>query len=144
MSTEQNKAVVRRIGEEYWNQGNVAVLDDAFAADVADHNAPPGLAPGREGVKQFNTMFRGAFSDLSLVIDDLIAEGDNVVWRWTFTGTHTGPLMGISATGKHVTLQGISIDRFEQGKIVERWLQADMLGMMQQLGAIPAPGAGGA
>jgi len=83
--------------------------------------------------------FRAAFSQPHTTIDDAIVEGDKVAWRWTFRGTHTGPLMGIPATGKAIAFTGITIDRVAGGKIVERWNQADFMGLMQQLGAIPAP-----
>ena len=141
MSTlqEQNRSVIYRLAQEYWNVGNTAVIDELFAPDFIDHTAPPGLASGREGLKQFLLPFREAFSNMHTVIDDTIVEGDKVAWRWTFQGTHTGSLMGIPATGKAVTLTGITIDRVTGGKIVERWNQADFMGMMQQLGVIPAP-----
>ena len=139
MSTpqEQNKAVIRRFDHEVWNEGNTAVLDQVFAADFVDRTAPPGSPPGREGVKQLVAMFGSAFSDASSTIDDLIAEGDKVVWRWTFRGTHTGPFMGVPATGKAITLSGITIDRVVGNQIVERWNQADFAGMMQQLNVTP-------
>jgi steroid delta-isomerase-like uncharacterized protein len=141
MSTpqEQNKAVIRRLNQEVWNEGKAAVLDEVFAADFVDHTAPPGSAPGREGLKQLAAMFSAALSDASSTIDDLITEGDKVVWRWTFRGTHTGSLMGIPPTGKTVALSGITFDRLADGKIVERWSQSDMVGLMQQLGVIPTP-----
>ncbi|MBI5291407.1 MAG: ester cyclase [Chloroflexi bacterium] len=139
MSTlqEQNKAVIRRLIQGVWNEGNAAVLDEVFAADFVDRTALPGATPGREGLKQLFTMFSAAFSDASSTIDDLIAEGDKVAWRWTFRGTHIGPFMGIPATGKTITLTGITIDRIAGNAIVERWNQADFAGMMQQLGAAP-------
>jgi steroid delta-isomerase-like uncharacterized protein len=141
MSTpqQQNAAVIRRLNQEVWNEGNAAVLDDVFAADFVDRTALPGSTPGREGLKQLFSMFSAAFADASSTIDDLIAEGDKVAWRWTFRGTHQGTLMGNPATGKTITFVGITIDRLAGGKIVERWNQADMLGLMQQLGVIPAP-----
>ena len=138
MSTEENKASIRWLNESFWNKGNAGVLDEVFAPDFLDHNAPPGSTPGREGFKQFATMFRAAFSDFSSTADDLIAEGDKVVWRWTFRGTHKDTFMGIPATGKQITMTGISIDRFAGGQIVERWTQVDLLGLMQQLGVVPA------
>ena len=140
MSTEEYKAIIRRLNERFWNKGNVEVLDEVFAPDFVDHNAPPGSTPGREGFKQFATMFRAAFSDISTTADDLITEGDKVAWRWTFRGAHKDTFMGVPATGKQITLTGISIDRFADGQIVERWTQADFPGLMQQLGVVPAPG----
>ena len=140
MGTEDNKAIIRRIGEEFWNQGKTEVLDEVFAADAVDHNAAPGQPPGREGIKLVNLGFRVAMPDMQLTVDDVVAEDDKVVWRWTAQGTHRGELMGIPPTGRRATISGISIDRFADGRIVERWLQMDMLGLLQQLGAIPAPG----
>lgn len=140
MGTEENKAAIRRISDEFWNRGRAEVLDEVFAADVLDHAAAPGQPPGREGLKQINLGFRAAFPDVQMTIEDLLAEGDKVVWRWSVQGTHQGPLMGIPATGKRVTFGGISIDRFADGRIAERWLQIDMLGLLQQVGAVPAPG----
>ena len=141
MSTEAHKAVIHRLNDEYWNRGNTAVLDQVFGADFVDRTAPPGSDPGREGEKQLLLMFRAAVSEPQSTIDDAVAEGDKVAWRWTFRGTHTGPLMGIPATGKPITFTGITIDRVAGGQIVERWNQADFMGLMQQLGVNPAPQA---
>jgi predicted ester cyclase len=88
-------------------------------------------------------MFRGAFPDLHLHIEDEIAEGDLLTTRWAGHGTHQGELMGIPATGKEVTVGGINISRIADGKIMERWEEFDMMGMMVQLGVVPAPGQGG-
>ena len=134
MTTEKNKAVIRRIVKEYWNEGNVNVLDDVFMPDFLDHNAPPGLTPGLEGLKQFVAMFRTAFSDISTSADDLIAEGDKVAWNWTMRGTHTSEFMGVPASGKKIAFSGITIDRFANGQIAERWRQVDFAGLMKQLG----------
>ena len=141
MSTpqEQNKAVIRRLVKELWNEGNAAVFDEVFAPNFVDHTAPPGSSPDREGLKQLVTVFGAAFSNTSTTVDQLIAEGDKVAWRWTFRGTHTGPFMGIPATGKVITLTGITIDRVVGDQIVERWNQADFAGMMQQLSVAPTP-----
>ena len=143
MTTEENKAVVRRFTDEVWNTGNLAIIDELFASTWVGHDLPPGLAPGREGLKQMVGAFRAAFSDIRATVDDQIAEGDAVAWRWTFQGTHSGEFMGIPPTSKKITLTGISIDRLAGGKFVERWDSADTLGMMQQLGVISAPGQAG-
>jgi predicted ester cyclase len=89
-------------------------------------------------MKQGLTRAQAAFSDISITVEDQIAEGDKVVSRWTIRGTHKGEYMGIAPTGKQVTITGISIYRIEKGKIVEDWANSDMLGMLQQLGAIPS------
>jgi steroid delta-isomerase-like uncharacterized protein len=112
------------------------MIDDHYIS----HSSPPGAAPGREGVKQYVTLFRTAFPDLRATVDDVIAEGDRVVTRWTSRGTHQGELMGIPASGKRVTFSGITINRVSGGKVVEDRTNFDQLGLMQQLGAIPAPG----
>jgi len=140
MSTEDNKAVVRRFYEEVMNQKKRAVLDEVFDLNVVDHFAPPGTPGGLEGARQTLGMFLTAFPDLHFTVEDLIAEGDKVVARATLSGTQQGTFMGIPATGKHVTIRGIEINRFEGGKSVEHWVEMDTLGLMQQLGVIPSPG----
>ena len=140
MSTEDNKAVVRRFYEEVMNQKKRAVLDEVFDLNVVDHFAPPGTPGGLEGARQTLGMFLTAFPDLHFTVEDLIAEGDKVVARATLSGTQQGTFMGIPATGKHVTIRGIEINRFEGGKSVEHWVEMDTLGLMQQLGVIPPPG----
>jgi len=94
-------------------------------------------------MKQFVSMYLTAYPDTHFTIEDQIAEGDTVVTRWTARGTHKGPLMGIPPTGKQVTVTGISIGRVVNGKTVEGWSNYDTLGMMQQLGVVPAPGQPG-
>jgi len=138
--SEANKAMVRRFANEVMNKGNLRMVDELCAPNVVDHSIPPGFPAGAAGVKQMATTYRSAFPDMRITIEDLIAEGDKVVARWSGTGTHRGELMGIPATGKRVTVTGIGIDRFAGGKIVEHWENFDQLGMMQQLGVVPAPG----
>jgi steroid delta-isomerase-like uncharacterized protein len=137
--SEENKAVARRIIEEVWNKKNLDAIDELIAADYVDHTLPPGLPAGREGARAFIGTYLNAFPDVKLTIEDMITEGDKVVTRWTATGTHTGELMGIPATGKRITVTGLDITRFSGGKSVEFWGQFDQMGMMQQLGVIPAP-----
>lgn len=142
MSTEENKATMRRAIEEGWNQGNVAVFDELSAPNWIYHD--PGNLDVRtlEDYKRFVSQTRSAFPDLHFTIEDLVAEGDKVVMRGTFRGTNTGDIvapMPIPATGKQVTMTGISIARFAGGKAVEVWTQGDNLGLFQQLGLIPAP-----
>ena len=137
MSTE-NKNIVRRFFEE----GLIAfdeLLDPAFIL----HDAPPGLPPGIEGCKVIDMTFRTAFPDYKHTIHDLIAEGDKVVARWTFHGTHEGDFQGLPPTGKKVTIPGVSVFRLVDGKIMDDWTVSDTYSLMQQLGAIPAPGQGG-
>lgn len=144
MSTEENKALMRRIYEEVINQGDMDAADEVIAADVVDHAPFPGQKPGLEGFKEAVSAFRSAFPDLHMTMDDVIAEGDMVAVRFTMSGTHQGELMGIPATGNRMTITGIDLGRFEGGKGVEHWASQDDLGMMQQLGVIPAPETTGA
>jgi steroid delta-isomerase-like uncharacterized protein len=143
VSTEENKAIIRRYTEEVWSKGNLAVVDEIFATNYVAHNPLPGQTPGVNGLKQSVTMVRAAFPDWHATVEDMIAEEDKVVNRWSARGTHQGEFMGIAPTGKQITLTGISIQRIAGGKIVEDWLQADMMGMMQQLGVVPPPGQHG-
>jgi steroid delta-isomerase-like uncharacterized protein len=138
MSTEANKAVARRLFEESLNTGNFAVLDELFAPNY--RNYFPGMPDplDREGWQQVVTMFRIAFPDLHFTVEDIIAEGDTVVLRWTHRGTHQGDFQGIAPTGKSIMGMGIVFFRLEDGKIVEDRPLFDQLGMLQQLGAIPA------
>ena len=144
--TDQNKALARRNFEEVWNQGKLAVIDELVAMDATFHdpNVPGGKFTGPEGLKQFVEIYKKAFPDVQLTIDDQVAEGDKVVSRWTATGTHKGDLMGIPPTGKRATVTGIDFDRYQDGKIVEAYASYDMLGMLQQLGLAPSMVAGSA
>ena len=139
MSTEENKALGRRWIEEIWNKGNLGVLDELATADFVFHWAPPGVASNLEGYKQVVTMFRSAFQDMQVTVDDIVAEGDKVAVRWTGHSTHKGEFMGIPPTGKQVTTTGITISRTVGGKAVEEWNEMDMMGMMMQLGVVPPP-----
>jgi steroid delta-isomerase-like uncharacterized protein len=143
MSTEQNKALFRRVMEEVFNRGNVSLVDELLAPDFVEHEElPPGIPAGREASKQLSTMLRSAFPDFQATIDHLVAEGDKVVARSTWSGTHKGEFMGIAPTGKSVSFGVIDIVRIAGGKLVEHWGLMDNSGMMQQLGVIPAPGEG--
>lgn len=146
MSAQENKRVVRRLLEEVMSGGKLGLLDELVAADYVDHDPanPPDLPAGREGLKQLVSGYRAAFPDVKMTVEDQIAQGDKVVTRWTARGTHKGDLMGISATGKQVTITGIFIDRVAGGKLVESWANWDTLGMLQQLGAVPEPARAGA
>ena len=136
--SEQNKALVRRTIEEIWNKGNLAVADELIAPNHVAHDpANPNPGSGPEVTKQQASMYRTAFPDLHMTIEDQVAEGDQVVTRWTATGTHRGDLMGIAPTGKQMTITGINISRIAGGKAQEDWTNWDTIGMMQQLGAVP-------
>ena len=139
MSLEENKTLGRRSVEEIWGKGNLDAVDELYADDFVWHWAPPGVASNREGYKQFVTASFAAFSDVRCPVEDILAEGDKVVVRWIWRATHKGEYMGIAPTGKQITMTGISILRIAGGKIAEEWGEMDMLGMMQQLGAVPPP-----
>jgi steroid delta-isomerase-like uncharacterized protein len=138
MSTEDNKALTRR-GYDALNERNWAAFDALCAPDIVFHNASTTIR-GLEPYKQFISMYFTAFPDARLSIEDIIAEGDRVAVRQTFHGTHQGDLMGIPPTGKQATATGISIFRWANGKAVEHRANYDDLGLLQQLGVIPAMG----
>ena len=144
MSTEENKAIVRRFFDEVCNERKLNVADELVAATHTLHDPSiPGVEPGPEGMKQTISVYQNAFNDAHWAVEDMVAEGDKVVTRWTGHGTHTAELQGIPQTGKQVNVPGIWIFRIAGGKIAESWDVWDTLGMMQQLGVIPAPGQGG-
>jgi len=126
MPAEENKAIVRRLWEEVWNQNDLSVCDEIFDAEYAEHE------------KAFAPVLRTAFPDLHFTIEDMIADEDKVVTRYTFSGTHQGEFMGVAATGRPVEIPCIWIHRLADGRIVEgqRWGLWDALGMMKQLGAL--------
>jgi steroid delta-isomerase-like uncharacterized protein len=140
MSAEDNKALVRRFVEEVFNQGNVDAIAGFLAEGFADYNKPPGLPPGLEGMEQWYAALLDAFPDLHYEIEDLLAEGDKVVMRSTWRGTHSRPLLDIPATGKTVISQGIDILRVVDGKFVARWGHTDAREMLAHLRE-PAPPA---
>jgi len=139
MSTENNKALIRRVYEEAINQGNLALLDELVSSgyELHDPNYPQPVL-GAEGLKQYLQTFRSAFPDLHFTIEDLMGEGDTVALRQTARSTHQGELFGIAPTGKQLTVTGMTCHRFVNGKLVESWVNYDSLGMLQQLGVIPA------
>ena len=140
MSTEQNKAIVRRYREAH-NTNQLDQLDEIVDANLISHNLLPGLPPGLEGGKMAHMGGVASFPDLQVRTEDLIAEGDKVVERWTQTGTYTGAsFMGAPVNGKRFSMSGTSIYRIANGKIVEHWGEMDFLGLLQQLGLAPAPG----
>jgi steroid delta-isomerase-like uncharacterized protein len=139
MSTEENKAVVRRVFEE-WNKGKraaIATVDELFAPDFVFHGT--GVFPDIDlaDLKQFYSALWTPFPNVHFTIEDQIAEGDKVVTRFTFRGTHQGEFMGIPPTGKQVRFTGIEINRIKDGKPVEVWANRDELGLLRQLGVIP-------
>ena len=135
--SEANKNVVRRLVEEVWNKGNLPVTEELFAPNYIHHDAStPDVGLGPDSEKKRAALYRTAFPDMRLTIEDIIAEGDSVTARWSCRGTHKGDLSGIAPTGKQFTISGMTIARFANGKLAEGWVNWDALGMMQQLGVV--------
>ncbi|MGH3143242.1 MAG: ester cyclase [Gaiellales bacterium] len=142
MSTEENKALVRRFYEEVWNRGNADVAYEVFADDYVRHDLRPTEAlPGPAGQKKIADDFRAAFPDLEFTIDVIVGEGDFVVGRWTASGTQSGSWGGREPTGRRATFSAVNIFRFEDGKVAEIWNHRDDLGLMEQLGVPVHAGA---
>ena len=139
----QNKILVRRFFDEVFNNARPDTLDELIADDYLDHSAAPEQAPGPAGARQMYDVFRTAFPDLRITVHEMLAEGDFVACRATFAGTSRGPLMGAPPTGKPVQLASMVFLRLRDGKIVERWEQADLLGLMLQLGIVAQGGSSG-
>jgi steroid delta-isomerase-like uncharacterized protein len=138
LSAETNKQIVRRIAEEPWT-GNLDVIDELVDRDYIGHDpSQPEPTRGPAGFREFISTYLTGFPDGRITVDQQLAEGDFVATRWTGRGTHEGELMGIAATGKQVTVIGITISRVAGGKVVEEWTNWDTLGMLQQLGVVPA------
>jgi steroid delta-isomerase-like uncharacterized protein len=136
MGVQENKDIARRYYEEVLNGGDVDALDELVVLDYDEHDPLPGQGTGRQGIKDRVRMLRGAF-DPRFTIQDLVAEGDKVVVRWTNTGTHVGEFMGIAATGRPYAIAGIDIHRIQDGRLAEHWHVVDLYSQMQQLGLLP-------
>jgi steroid delta-isomerase-like uncharacterized protein len=135
--SEENKALARRWAE-ILNQGNFDLVEEIYAPDFVDHDPTmPEDVRGPEGAREVYSMYRSAFPDAEVTIEDQVAEGDTVATRWTGRGTHQGELMGVPPSGNRVEVMGVTISRIEGGKIVEEWDIYDALGMMQAIGAVP-------
>jgi len=136
--SDQNKAAARRFFDEAW-QGRYEALDEIMAPNAVEHDTqnPFTDIDGPDGARRVIEMYRQAFPDVSFTVEEQIAEGDFVFTRWTGTGTNDGEIMGMPATGRSSTVTGMNLDRFEDGRIVERWANWDTLGMLQQLGLAP-------
>ena len=139
MSTDQNKAIVRKFVEEHLNTGKILEGKMLFAPDFVEHAAPPGVPPTFEGVQTFFTALRTAFPDFKYTIEDVIAEGDLVVQRTTGEGTMKGEFQGMKPSGKHAKWAEMHIVRVKDGKITEHWANIDQVGMLTQLGFMPPP-----
>jgi len=139
--SETNKSLARRLIEEAVNKGNLSVVDEILSPDYVYREPTAGERRGKAGYREVVTMYRNAFPDIKVTIEEQIAEGDRVVTQFTGTGTHRGELFGTAPTGKRVSVPGVVVERFVNGKLVEATHLYDTFGMMQQLGAVPAPAA---
>ena len=137
MSESGNSVVVQRFLEEVINQGRLEQADEIVAEDFVELDPLPGQRQGREGLKGVVGMLRTAFPDMHWVVEEMIAEGEKVVTRFTWTGTQQGTFMGIPATGRSVVVKGVVIDRIVGGMMTDSRILMDTMGMMQQLGAMP-------
>ena len=137
MSTEDNKILARRFVEEVWVKGDLTAVDELLATNFVLHFPPSGVTPDLEGYKQWVSRVCTGLVDRQSTVEDQIAEGDKVVTRWIYRGTHKGDLMGIAPTGKHVTVSGVTIHRIVGGRIVEEWNEIDNLNLLRQLGVLP-------
>ena len=140
MSTEENKVLSRRIFDEAASQGKFAVIDEAIAPTFVYRTSALPESHGPAGFKEFFTEHRRTFPDIHYTLEEVVAEGEKVVVRWTATGTHQGDLMGIPPTGKPVKAPGITIFRFANGQIVDGFAVWDALAFLQQLGVVTVPG----
>jgi steroid delta-isomerase-like uncharacterized protein len=135
------KSLMRRFVDEFPSNGDEAVADELLADTVRTHTAPPGMSPGKQGVKAYFAAFRRAVPDLHAQVHDMLADGDKVVTRKTFHGTHTGEFMGLPPTGNAISVEVIDIVRVRDEKFVEHWNVLDTLALMRQMGGVaPPPG----
>ena len=139
MSADEIREVGRRFVEEVINKQNLAAADELVAENFVELDPLPGQAQGREGLKQILAMFFAAFPDLHWTVEEDAAEGDKLWSRFTWRGTHRGDFLGIPATGNHVEVNGVVIDRIVEGRMVDSRILMNELSLMQQLGVIPPP-----
>ena len=136
-TAENNKAVIRKFLDEVINQNRMDRADDLVVEDFVELDPLPGQRQGREGLKEVLGMMRTAFPDIHWVVEEMVAEGEKVVTRFTWTGTHRGSFLGVPATGKSVSVKGVVIDELAGGKMSASRMLMDSLGMLQQLGVVP-------
>jgi predicted ester cyclase len=134
MSTDNRKALIQQFFEQVINQRNVAALDQFVSPGGVNHTVPPGMP---QEADQILGLYLKAFPDLKVTVEDLMADGDMVVARVSYSGTHQGTLRGMAPTGKQFTVMGINIFRIANGKLVEHWGLSDRLAVLQQLGVVP-------
>ena len=138
MGKEENLAALGKFAEAV-NKGNFDLFREAVAPDCLDHDPAPGQGPGPEGYRKFFSAIREAFPDLSVAPETMVADDDSLAFAYTMTGTHKGVLMGIPPTGKKISIRGVQISKFRDGKMAERWGSSDQLGMLEQLGVTQLP-----
>lgn len=136
MSQQDNLTAQKRFGQAV-NTGQLDALRHLVAPEVKDHDPAPDQGPGPDGYIRMFAALRAAFPDLAVMVDTLVADDDQVAIAYTITGTHRGPFLGVSASGKSIHARGVQIARFADGKMVERWGSSDQLGILQQIGAAP-------
>jgi steroid delta-isomerase-like uncharacterized protein len=139
MTEQPNKAVVRSYYEEVFNERNVDLIDQLSVEDYVEHDPFPGQGNGRSDLKARVRLILDSMNPLRFEIEDIVAEGDRVVVRWSQTGTQSGNFMGIPPSGRNFTFAGIDVHRLRDGRMAEHWHVIDLFGLLQQLGAIPAP-----
>ena len=138
MSKEVNLATLGKFAEAV-NTGNFDLFKEVVAPECVDHDPAPGQASGPDGYRMFFSQMRTAFPDLSVAVEALVADDESIAFAYTLTGTHQGPLGGITPTGKKVKIRGLQFSKFKDGKMVERWGSSDQLGMLSQLGVPQLP-----
>jgi steroid delta-isomerase-like uncharacterized protein len=136
---QHNMQRCREFMEKVFDKGDTAAIAEYMAADFVEHNPSPEQQPGIDGFKKMMVEFRAAYPDMKTNIEDIFASGDKVTVRYTMSGTNSGPFMGMPATNKKISIEGIDILRLEDGKAKEHWGQFDAMGMMTQLGLMKPP-----
>jgi steroid delta-isomerase-like uncharacterized protein len=140
MTRESNIATMDRLNTAI-ESGDFQAFEDIFAPGAIDHDPAPDQVPGPEGFRQFFTSLRTAFPDLKVSVEKMIADGEYIALAYTITGTHQGRFLGFAPTGKRMQARGVEIGKFAHGQLIERWGSSDQLGILQQLGLVPAPSA---
>ena len=135
----RNKELVRRFYTDVFVNWNMAIVDELVAPQFTSHDWPERSATGPRAFRDFYAGLRAAFPDTRYTVEDLVSEGDKVVVRWRLNATHKGEFRGVAATGRQITLRGVAIYRVQGGKLMERWVVVDLLGLMEQIQAPTAP-----
>jgi steroid delta-isomerase-like uncharacterized protein len=139
MTEQENTALVRRYYEEVFNRRNPDLVEQLAVEDYVEHDPFPGHGDGRDDLQARVRLILDAMNPVRFTIEDIVAEGDRVCVRWSQSATQTGAFMGLPPTGRTATFSGIDIHRVRDGRMAEHWHVVDMLSLLQQLGAIPAP-----